>query len=290
MKKIYLLLALVAVLAACSKSDELNPDAVLLGMGGDTWAQTELDRWLYNEFVKPYNMDIKYKWDPYEISLSKTFVPVEESKVKELMISVKKVWITPYEKQAGRGFLQKLAPKRYVLVGSPEYNTNGTLTGGFAEGGNKIAILSVNAFDSTDAASVRKVLAVVQHEFAHTLHQTVFYPTEFESFCRQSYTGEWNTTPDADYRNLGFVSKYSRANPNEDFAEMVEYILMNGRAAFDAYVAGTTAPGSTYLRSKETIIVNYFKSVWGIDFYETRPDAADGLVDLTQDAIKALSN
>jgi substrate import-associated zinc metallohydrolase lipoprotein len=268
---------------ACSK-DDLTPDSILLGMGGDTWVKSELDEWLYQEFVIPYNMEIKYKWDPYEVNLQKMFVPVEESKVKDLMTAVKKIWVMPYENKAGSRFIKILAPKRYVLVGTPEYNgTSQTL--GYAEGGNKITILDVNTFDKTSAANVRSRLKTVEHEFAHTLHQTVLYPEEFTTISYDAYTGNWNTTPDAEFPSYGFVSKYARANSDEDFAETVSYIIMNGRAAFNSYVASAGTIGGTRLRAKEAIIVNYFKQVWNIDFYETYAGAKDGLVDITQQAI-----
>ena len=285
MKKIYLSLTLVALLTACSKTDDLNPDSVLLGMGGDTWVKTALDEWLYREFVVPYNMEIKYKWDPYEFSLSKTFVPVDESKVQDVMTVVKEVWIKPYEKVAGGAFIKTLAPKRYVLVGTVEYNADGTLTLGFAEGGNTIVLLGLNTFNIKSVASIKNAIETIEHEFAHTLHQTTLYPEEFATYCRDSYTSAWKDTPSAEFRGLGFVSQYSRSNSDEDFAEMVRYILLEGRTAFDNYVNGSPEPGRSRLRSKEAIIVNYFKQVWKIDLYETYADAKDGLVDITQQAI-----
>jgi substrate import-associated zinc metallohydrolase lipoprotein len=286
MKKIYLVIAFIAVMASCTQ-EELNPDAILLGMGGDQWARTELDDWLYQEFVQPYNMEIKYKWDPYEVNLQKIFVPVEESKVKDLMIAAKKVWIYPYEKKGGDDFIKRLAPKRFVLVGTLEYSGE-SATAGKAEGGNKITMFNVNAFDKTDPANVGEILSVVHHEFVHTLHQTVLYPEEWTTICADSYTGSWNATQESAARQLGFVSKYSRANPSEDFAETVSYILTKGRVAFDAYVNGAPTEGASRLRSKENIIVNYFKTTWNIDFYETVTGAGNGLVDIVQEAIHNL--
>lgn len=289
MKKIYMCIALAALMTACAK-DELNPDAILLGMGGDTWERSELDDWLYQEFVVPYNMEIKYKWDPYEVDLEKNFVPAEEQKVKELMNVIKKVWITPYEKVAGINFIKQLAPKRYVLVGSLRYSgTSNTL--GYAEGANKIVILNVNKLDITDRATVINILETVEHEFVHTLHGTVLYPSEWSTICRDSYTGSYSSTPNSEYPPAGFVSKYARANPDEDFAETISWIIMNGRAAFEAYLASSAvgADGAAKLRAKENIIINYFKTIWGIDFYETYAGAGDGLVEMTQAAIDDLA-
>ncbi|MDR0667971.1 MAG: putative zinc-binding metallopeptidase [Prevotellaceae bacterium] len=287
MQKIYLIIAMMAAMVSCTREEQLDPDTILLGMGGDQWVRTELDDWLYHEFVQPYNMEVKYKWDPYEINLQKNFVPVDELKVKDLMNAIKKVWIRPYEKQGGADFIKKLAPKRFVLVGTPEYNDQ-TPTAGKAEGGNKITIFDVNTFDNTSPTVVGKILDVVQHEFVHTLHQNVLYPEEWMTICSEFYTGSWNATPDNAFRPLGFVSKYARANPSEDFAETVSYILTHGQAAFDNYVNGAGDEGAARLRTKESIIVNYFKTIWNIDFYETYAGARNGLVDLIQEAMHNL--
>ncbi|MDR1680747.1 MAG: putative zinc-binding metallopeptidase [Prevotellaceae bacterium] len=286
MKKILYIMVLTVTLLACAK-EELNPDAILLGMGGDTWERTELDDWLHHEFVVPYNMEVKYKWDPYEFDLGHNFVPVDEPQVKILMTAIKKIWIEPYIEKAGETFIKRFAPKRYVLVGSFQYN-GGTITRGFAEGGNKIAILGVNTLDLNDKSIVRRVLRTVEHEFGHTLHQTVLYPTEWQTICRESYTGSWSSAPSSEFGPAGFVSEYARANPDEDFVETIAYILMYGREWFEDYMVSVGTDGAAKLRAKENIIVAYFKTIWGIDFYETYDGAGDGLVELTQAAIDRL--
>jgi substrate import-associated zinc metallohydrolase lipoprotein len=285
MKKIYLAIALMTIAVSCEKEDALNPDAVLLGMGGDQWERTELDDWLYEEFVQPYNIDVKYKWDPYEVNLQKTFVPVEESKVKDLMITAKKVWIHPYEKAGGDDFMKKMGLKRFILVGTLEYNGE-TPTAGKAEGGNKITIFNVNAFDKNNPANIGETFSLVHHEFVHTLHQTVLYPEEWMSICSDYYTGSWNSTSNDAFPPLGFVSKYARANASEDFAETISFILTKGRQHFDTYVSTCgSEDGAARLRAKEAVIVIYFKTAWGINFYETSVGAKNGLVDFVQEAI-----
>lgn len=291
MKKIYFCIALVALLTACAK-DELDPDSILLGMGGDTWERTELDDWLYHEFVVPYNMEIKYKWDPYELDLNKNYVPVKEEKVKELMTAVKKVWIESYIKAAGSPWIIKsLSPKRYVLVGSLEYDENGTVTLGNAEGENKIRLFDVNAFNINDKAMVRRVMGTVEHEFVHTLTARVKYPEEWETICRDEYDGNYRATSNdsAVYAPLGFVTRYARSNPDEDIAETVKLIVLNGQTWFNNYVTFAGAVGGPRLRAKEAILINYYKTQFGIDFYESAPGKKDGLIYITQDAIAKLN-
>jgi substrate import-associated zinc metallohydrolase lipoprotein len=290
MKKIFFYITLVTLLTACTK-DELDPDSVLLGMGGDQWERTELDDWLYHEFVVPYNMEIKYKWDPYELDLSKNYVPVKEEKVRELMTAVKKVWIESYAKAAGSpNIIKSLSPKRYVLIGSLEYDSNGTATLGNAEGENKIRLFDVNAFDITDEAMVRRVMGTVEHEFVHTLTAVVKYPEEWQTICKDDYDGNYRTMTDdpAVYAPLGFVTRYAHSNPDEDIAETVKLIVLNGQAWFNDYVAFAGVVGGPRLRAKEAILVNYYKSNYNIDFYESAPGKKDGLVYITQEVIAKL--
>jgi substrate import-associated zinc metallohydrolase lipoprotein len=278
-------------MTACAK-DDIDPDSVLLGMGGDSWERTELDDWLYYEFVVPYNMEIKYKWDPYELDLDKNYVPVKEEKVKELMTAVKKVWIESYIAAAGSpNIIRTLSPKRYVLVGSLEYDSNGTATLGNAEGENKIRLFDVNAFDITDKAMVRRVMGTVEHEFVHTLTAVIKYPEEWETICRDDYDGNYRSTTDdpAVYGPLGFVTQYARSNPDEDIAETVKLIVLNGQAWFNEYVTAAGADGGAKLRAKEAILVNYYRSNYNIDFYESAPGKKDGLVYITQEAIAKLN-
>jgi substrate import-associated zinc metallohydrolase lipoprotein len=99
------------------------------------------------------------------------------------------------------------------------------------------------------------------------------------------YTTNWVNSTDSAAREDGFVTAYSMQDPNEDFVEMVAMMLTEGKEGFDAIVNGikyTSIKGTTpdvaksKLRQKEAIVVDYFKSVWQIDFYslQTRVRAA----------------
>lgn len=288
MKRIALLTALLVAMAACNKA-ELNPDNILLGMGGDTWERTEFDDWLYQEFVVPYNIDVKYKWDPFEVDLGNNYAPVEEAKAKALLIAIKKVWIEPYEKKGGSSIIKKVSPKRYVLVGSYEYTSTGGRTNGTAEGTNKITLFNVNTFNPSDPANVKSRVRTVHHEYGHTLAATIMFPEEWRNICKESYVSEWTSLTDAAAQANGFVSTYARASPDEDWAETLSLILVEGRGWFDQRVSGAGADGGEKLRAKESILVGYMKTNWGIDFYETSSGAQDGLVDAVQEAIETLN-
>lgn len=309
MKKIQILLCccLAVCLCACSE-DEPGGGYELLGLGGDQYVPNEIDDWIYENYIRPYNMEIKYRWDRSELSLNNALVPIKEEAVIPVMQAVWQGWISPYERVVDPAFIRKLSPKKFVLVGSPKYS-NGTITLGEAEGGRKIVIYRLNWYEPGNSDLLRSVLKTCHHEFGHTIHQAVKYPQEFEQITPSGYNSQWTTVSDKEANKLGFVSRYACASPNEDFADCLAYIIVYGREWFEERVKQAQAyyddPDErmtmTYdpaaaLRSKEAIVVNYMKSVWGVDLYdqlevgegEELPEEAKGLVTLVQEAIAAI--
>ena len=283
MRKTRILLLLLALscglLSACGdKEEDLQVD--LVGLGGDTWAPTALDNWLSDNFVTPYNIEVKYRFDRYEVALNRTLVPVKESKVTLVMEAIRKTWIQPYEQQAGAHFIKKLAPKQFVLVGRPEYDpNNNTIKLGTAEGGRKVVLYKVNDFENSNVAEVQRMLQTIHHEFGHILHQNILYPEDFKRISTD-YTANWNDFSLADARSRGYITTYARNNVDDDFVEMIAIMLTMGKADFDALVNSTPESGRLLLRRKEEAVVRYFKQAWNIDLYALQAS--------TQAAINAL--
>ena len=271
---------MIMVIFSCDKKDNLDTSN-LLGLGGDTTAKGVIDKWLYDSMVKPYNIDVKYRWDPWEVDLSKTLVPPDESKVIPAMSIVKQIWIEPYNAETGgETFIKKYAPKWFVLVGSPQYNFNGTEILAQAEGGNKIVMFVINRFDKNNITELRMMLHTIEHEFAHILHQNILYPQEFKSIT-PGYTATWFNVSDEDAQSQGFATAYSMASPDEDFVEMVSTMLIEGKARWDELVGAQNATAQAALRKKEQIVVDYFKKAWNIDFYSLQNRVQQALIRIT---------
>ena len=296
--KYYFCFIISIVLFSCGEEDFV-PNQNILGLGGDDYPLTEVDEWIIDNMVRPYNIDVKYRWDQSELDLDKTMVPIKEDLVVPVTHTIKRVWIDPYETLAGAAFIRKLAPKRYVLVGSPRYNSNGTYTVGEAEGGKKITIFRLNWFSETDKELIQEIMKTVHHEFGHTMHQTIMYPKEYKSITPAGYISAWNNTEDEEAIKLGFISKYARSGPDEDFAEMLARIAVYGPEWYEARVAAAAAiyadpnrnQGMTYnpaeaFRKKEAMLTSYLKDIWNIDFYDK--DDSKGLVSLVQEAINEI--
>jgi substrate import-associated zinc metallohydrolase lipoprotein len=281
-------------LVSCKKEDPLTVDNVS-GLGGDTWVKGPIDQWLYDSLVVPYNIATKYKWDQSELDLNKDIVPPDESKVIPVMSSVSRVWIDPYILQGGELFFKKYSPKLFVLAGSANWNLDGSITLGTAEGGRKIVLYLLNDFKNksmpdyvpADSAIPKQMFHVIHHEFGHILDQNIRRPVAFDEVCKGLYTADWINTNDYAARQDGFVTAYSESSPFEDFVEMISIMLIEGRSGFDNIVnsiTGTSIRGTTAdqakarLKQKESLVVNYYKQAWSIDFYTLQTRVRTALV------------
>jgi substrate import-associated zinc metallohydrolase lipoprotein len=255
-----------ALFISC-KSVKEDVSAKVEGLGGVALPKLPVDSWLDENFNKPYNIEVKYRWDAFEVPLNKTLVPPLVSKVQPTMEAVKAIWIEPYVKEASLDFIKKFCPKQYVLVGSANWNTDGTIVLGTAEGGRKVVLYQINDFDKKNIAGVKEMLHTIHHEFGHILHQNVLYPLAFKQITPGTYTSNWYNISEEEALNLGYVTSYSMSGPDEDFVEMLSTMLVDGKATFDARVNSlTNATAKEALRKKEQIVVDYLIKAYNINF------------------------
>lgn len=266
-KLIITTLCTLALFAACTKEEQL-PQEPILGLGGETWVKGPIDNWLEKNFLSPYNIEVKYKWDPYELNYLRNLVPVKEEKVELVMTAVRDIWIKPYTNVAGEDFIKIYSPKLFMLAGSAEHNNDGTVVLGQAEGGRKIVLMVVNKFAKDQPYQVRQMLHTIHHEFAHILHQTRLYPVEWKALNPQHYTGAWFNSTDQMAQSQGLVTAYAKSSPDEDFVETIAVLLVDGQEAFDAIVNNENVPteAKKILRTKEEMVVRYFQREYNIDF------------------------
>ncbi|QHS58929.1 zinc-binding metallopeptidase [Chitinophaga agri] len=276
--KLLLVVIFLGSLMACSKDDKIN-SVNIPGLGGETWTKGPLDLWLDSVFTKPYNIEVKYRFERYELTLDKTLVPVMESKVRPVMSTIQKTWIEPYMAEAGETFFKTYCQKQFVLVGSPQFNSNNTITLGTAEGGRKVVLFWLNDFLITDKPFVKEMLHTIHHEFAHILHQTIMYPVEYKRIST-GYTGSWNDYTLTEALAKGFITQYARSAPDEDFVEMIATMLVEGKDGFDAIVESAPDDAQPKLRQKEEIVVRYFMENYNIDFYRLQTRVQEAIDNL----------
>jgi substrate import-associated zinc metallohydrolase lipoprotein len=251
---------------SCNKEEDLS--AIVEGLGGEIINKLPIDDWLSQNFTKPFNIEVKYRWDPFEVPLDRTLVPPLVSKVQPTMEAVKKIWIDPYIKVAGEDFIKKFCPKQYVLVGSANWNSDGTIVLGTAEGGRKVILYQINDFDKKNIPVVKEMLHTIHHEFAHILHQNILYPIAYKQITPGTYTSNWYNISEEEALNYGYVTSYSMLNPDEDFVEMVATLLVDGQATFDARLATLkNNPGAKdALIKKQQMVIDYFLKTYNINF------------------------
>ncbi|WP_257668768.1 substrate import-associated zinc metallohydrolase lipoprotein [Parapedobacter tibetensis] len=265
----------------CTDNNALNVDLrdAPLTTAGDRDPQTssELDRWLDEHIVTPYNIQVLYRFDRFQYEIDKDLAPIDETLVIPVMQAVLDLWIAPYEKLAGKAFIKPILPKQLGLVGSPSYNNDGTITLGTADAGRQVNLFELNSYDPTDESVLNRMFHTIHHEFAHILHQRVVISPEFQKISPYYVGGTWasiaNTAETA--RNLGFASRYARMNYHEDFVETVAFLLVEGQAYFDSYVSAADGIGQERLRVKEQFVVDYFKTGLDIDFRALQREIAE---------------
>ncbi|MFC3364062.1 putative zinc-binding metallopeptidase [Pedobacter fastidiosus] len=266
---------MLSILASCKKEGALNANLDVIDK--NVVAKTATDTWLDQNFLTPYNIETKYRFDRFELALGKNITPPMESQVIPAMEMVRDVWIKPYEAAGGADFIKKLSPKQFVLAGSAEYNSNGSITLGSAEGGRKIVLYVINSFDKTSLASVKQMIQVIQHEYTHILNQTVDIQPDYQTISRGGYEANWTQRPLSEAYQLGFITQYARVSPLEDFAEQSSNMLMLGRVQYNAIVAAAPADGQAKLKKKESYVVEYFKTAFNIDFYQLQTEVQNAL-------------
>lgn len=299
--KIFYLLLLAFVLGSvsCREEQKIADDIDIPGLGGTEEVANELDNWLYDNFTKTYNIDVVYRWDAAQMytTLSAKLVPVEYSAVKPMMAAIRDVWFEPYLKAGGPDFLKRMAPKKVVLVGSPEYQ-GGSIKLGQAEGGQKILLLNANNFDPTDETALKQALHTIMHEFAHILHQTIMFDKTFQDisvgFYNSSGWKNYDASQPADYQPQswarGFTRNYGMSGKDEDFVEVLSMTLVFGLKWFEEEVLPVAAESEITdaegaLRQKLAMVEEYMLNAWGIQFLDD--DMGNkGLESYVQEAVK----
>lgn len=270
MKTILYKLTLVLIVIgaiSCKKSDE-NLDVDLSKYNTDDYVKSALDTWLVTNLQTPYNIQTVYRFERNLTDVNRDLAPVSLDKVQPMMNAVLTVFLQPYGKIASEAFIKKYTPKQFVLYGSPSYNTNGSITLGSADAGRTVILYELNSLNFGSASDVKRKMRTIHHEFTHILNQNIAVPPAFEQITKADYTADWtgSANDDAAAKSLGFISRYSRSEANEDFAEMVAHLLVEGQIYFENYLATTNNDAATKLREKEKLVYTYFKDYYNIDF------------------------
>ncbi len=268
----------------------------------------QLDSFLKREYLEPYNLDYKYKMEDVGTDMNYNLVPARYDASVDLAALTKYLWFEVYDTIVGTEFLRAYGPRIIHLIGSPAFNpVAGTMILGLAEGGIKVSLYRVNYIDPTDPAQLNEYyLHTMHHEFAHILHQTKVYPTEFQLLSNSFYDPmNWQDRDDRVCNSFGCVTAYGSSEEREDFAEIVAtYITATDEEWADImYYAGRNflesgeedntgnpiyedpediqdnngglldgADGVAIINQKVQIARTWFRDSWGVDLDTLRAE------------------
>lgn len=248
-----LILALIAIvtLGMTSCSEDKLGDTIFPATEEDldqTSYTYPLDAYLRDSFLIPYNVQFIYKMEDVGTKMQRNVVPANYEKSVQLAVLSNYLWYDVYRKLAGEHelFLKKYSPRIIHVIGSPSYNSDGTMTLGYAENGIKITLQAANWLDYHVIEGLRGLnymfFHTMHHEFVHILDQTYSHPQPFNLISNGLYDSNWPDTPKELANSRGFVTPYASAEDMEDWAELISnYVTMNEatwdsmmvRASFD---------------------------------------------------------
>ena len=266
----YIVVAM-AIMGFCScQEDALDPKSQIIDSKVE---QNDFDKWIYKNYVEPYNIDFKYRMEYNETNMNYYLVPAEYEKSIKIAKLLLHLCIGAYDEVTGSvDFVRSYFPKMVHLVGSAAYKNNGTMVLGEAEGGLKMTLYYVNNLQLNPAFLNEYYFKTMHHEFAHILHQTKPYSADFKMISGTEYTADtWNDVykTDADAQKAGFISPYASKEANEDFVELIAIYITNSAATWNTIIKNA-GDGGAIISSKFDIVYNYMNNTWGIDLNELR--------------------
>lgn len=318
MKKNYLYIVLGLVMTtltftACSE-EELDPESVIT-IDKQIVTENAFDKWLDANFLAPYNIQIKYRYEDNESDMDFYEVPSRIEDANALAHVLKYCCLEAYDATVGIDFTRKNFPKLFFFTGEWRYKNNGSFTLGTAEGGKKIFLLGTRyispilqgqagygSFSFQFGKDVIRnlnyyYLKTIHHEFTHILNQTQPYPITYKLTTADTYVADtWNSAPnDTKYLGRGYISSYSQKEDREDFAEIMAMYVTNSDKQWEAWMQqaeeeteeGKTS-GRELIEQKLGVVREYMLKSWNIDIDVLRAeilrrqdDIASGNIDLT---------
>ena len=306
MKKICLYLttlALLSVIVVGCSEEKLNLNSVVADPLID---ENAFDRWLYTNFVQPYNVAIEYRFVCNDVPINYDLAPAELDKSVNLAQAMLFMTLQPYDTITGsKNFNWTTFPKFINYVGSAAYNNNGIRILGTAEDGIKVILYAVNEWTTRLDTVMHnhfypmtqggiRFFSTIHHELAHIMHQRKLYTPDFKDITKLNYTGDewngtWNTLSVA--RRNGFISRYASSSDREDFVETYTHFIMTTPEWWEEALESARVPnpawtetspndvprylsttGADAIIAKLDIVQKYMLSEWGIDMIALRAE------------------
>jgi substrate import-associated zinc metallohydrolase lipoprotein len=246
---------------------------------GEQKPLSETGRWVYDNFVVRYNIEVIYEWRDGETNQSLNLIPPREQDVVPFMRMLHTGWMMPYIELCGEAQMKPIFPKQVQLFGSGGYS-NSTKVQGTAEGGKKLILYDLDNYRSGVREDVKNYIRIMHHEFGHLLNQWKDYPLSFKSITPDVYTQTWYN--ESAFLNKGFVSAYAMVEPDEDFVETLAQYVTDTPAEWAELLAGASAAGLLKIENKLATVRTYMEENYGVDIDLLRALVTQRIDDVTQ--------
>jgi len=287
-------LAVAALFFTACDNEDLSSTSVLSSetFSAGTSDSPDFDAWIKTNYTDPYNIQFNYRYIDKETVQKYNVIPAETERSIALAKLVRHMWLQVYVEAVGEEFLKTYTPRIFQLIGSYQYDSNGSQVLGTAEGGLKIYLFGVNSLDidnprinSDNPYESKSTLPydlnywffhTLHHEFCHILTQTKDYDTDFRTISAANYhASDWINVEDKNAAKEGFVSGYASGEYNEDFAETYStYVTMSEEGwqtiLDNAEKTSTAIDGKAAIEKKLEMVRTYFQDSWGIDIDKIR--------------------
>lgn len=265
-------IALISLSAtSCSNDDDLSSTSVVRAM---TTEENDFDRWLTRNYVEPYNIQFKYRFEDIESSMTYYLTPASYEQSVAMAKLVRHMCLEAYDEITGdKEFIKAYFPKILYMVGSYAYKTNGSVVLGTAEAGTKITLYNLDNLNPKAVNAKTAYFKTIHHEFGHILNQTKPYPTDFSEISGPDYVQDqcfeiYKTNEKA--LQAGFISPYASKADGEDFVELVALYVNRTADEWEEMLATAGDTGRSKIEAKFEIVYNYMNNSWNIDLNELR--------------------
>lgn len=273
----FLLIGAVTAVTACYPDEEVAAPVKEYPLSEDP-----LDQYIQENFLDEFGIAVRYKFVDRYVDQNKRVTPPKLNVVVPMLDFLTEFWIEPFTDVAnGNRFFRSHVPAEIILIGSTMYNADGTVTLGTADAGARITLTEVNFVNVDDQSWVFRQLGTIYHEFAHIVHQRYNLPPAWQEISPQGYTslGSWYNLTDEEALQRGFVSPYGTSTFNEDFAEVVAFLLFRPDF-FTRYIedepncatidCAARNEGRAMLRRKYNAVLEHYEQNTGVDLLQVR--------------------
>ena len=276
MKIRYLLYLPLVFLLSCGGDDEIEAEVRQVEPSTDP-----LDVFIRENFTEPYGVAVRYRYVDRYVDPNNRVTPPRQDLVQPTLDFLTNYWINPYLETAnGEEYFRSTVPAEIVLIGSFIFRTDGTVVLGTADAGARITLTDINSIDEDNQDWLFRQLGTIYHEYAHIMHQRFDLPPSFQEISPQGYTssGSWFTLTDGEALRRGFVSPYGTSDVNEDFAEIVAFLLYEPDF-YSTYINDEDCTdddcierneGRAMIRAKYNAILEHYEQNTGVDLLQLR--------------------